>query len=273
MFWKRFFRIKTAVIALTVLILIFFIAIFAPFLAPYDPIEQSLFFRRELPNKEHIFGRDMFGRDILSRIICGARVTMFAGLFGVTLCTFFGVISGVISGFYGGKIDAIIMRFVDILLSFPYFLLAILMVSVLGTGLWKAVIAVAIASLPRFTRIIRGAVLNIINNDYIESTKALGATNFRIIFNHIIPNIIPTIIVFSTLELARIILSTSALSFLGLGAQPPMAEWGLMLNEAKGYLMVAPHMSIIPGMFIMIFVLTANLLGDGLRDVLDPKLK
>lgn len=273
MFWKRFFRIKTAVVALIILLILIFIAIFATFLAPYDPIKQSLPFRRELPTKEHIFGRDMFGRDILSRIIYGTRVTILAGLFGVTLCTFFGVMSGVISGFYGGKIDAIIMRFVDIMLSFPYFLLAILMVAVLGPGLWKAVIAVAIASLPKFTRIIRGAVLNIVNNDYIESTKALGASNFRIIFNHLLPNISPTIIVYSTIELAQIILSTSSLSFLGLGAQPPVAEWGLMLNEAKGYLMVAAHMSIIPGIFIMILVLATNLLGDGLRDALDPKLK
>ena len=273
MFWKRFFRIKTAVFALLILIIILFIAIFAPFLAPYDPVKQSIAIRRELPSREHILGTDVFGRDILSRIIYGSRVTILAALFSSTLSLFFGVILGVISGFYRGKIDSIIMRFVDIMLSFPYFLLAILMVAVLGSGLWKACIAVAIATFPKIIRVIRGAVLSIVNSDYIESTKALGSSNFRIIFNHLLPNISSTIIVYFTLQLAHVILSTASLSFLGLGAQPPVAEWGLMLNEAKGYLMIAPHMSIIPGIFILILVLAANLFGDGLRDILDPKLK
>jgi len=148
-----------------------------------------------------------------------------------------------------------------------------LIVAVLGPGLWKACVAVAISSLPRITRIIRGVVLSTIHNDYIESTKALGSSNYRIMVNHILPNISSTIIVYSTLEIAHVILATAGLSFLGLGAQPPTAEWGLMLNEAKGYLMVSPHMSLIPGIFIMITVLATNLFGDGLRDVLDPKLK
>ena len=273
MFWKRFFRTKTAVIASIILLIVIFVAIFANYLAPYDPGEQSLPFRKETPTKEHIFGRDIFGRDMLSRIIFGTRITALAGLFGCAISTFFGVIFGLISGFYRGKTDTIIMRSVDILLSFPYFLLAMLIVATLGPGLWKACVAVAIASLPKITRVIRGAVLTTVHSDYIESAKALGSSNYRIMLKHILPNISATIIVYSTLEMAHVILGTSALSFLGLGAQPPMAEWGLMLNEAKGYLMVAPHMSIIPGIFIMILVLVANLFGDGLRDVLDPKLK
>lgn len=273
MFWKRFFRIKSAVISLIIIIIVLLVSIFAPYLAPYDPVDQSLAHRREPPTKEHIFGRDVFGRDIFSRIIYGTRVTILAGIFSVTLSTIFGVALGTISGFYGGKTDTIIMRFVDVLLSFPYFLLAILMVAVLGPGLWKACVAVAIATLPRFARVVRGVVLGNVKADYIEAIKALGSTNSRIIFNHILPNISSTIIVFSTLELAHVILSTASLSFLGLGAQPPVAEWGLMLNEAKGYLMVSPHMAFIPGIFIMILVLAANLFGDGLRDILDPKLK
>lgn len=273
MFWKRFFRIKTAVFSLIILIIIVFVAIFAPLLAPYDPIRQELANRRALPSSEHIFGTDIFGRDILSRIIYGSRITIVAALFSSTLSLVFGVLFGVISGFYRGKIDSIIMRIVDIFLSFPYFLLAILMVAVLGPGLWKACVAVAIATLPKIVRVIRGAVLSIVNSDYVESTRALGSNNFRIMYNHLLPNVTSTIIVYFTLQLARVILATASLSFLGLGAQPPMAEWGLMLNEAKGYIMIAPHMCLIPGVFILIVVLPANLIGDGLRDILDPKLK
>ncbi|MBE3138366.1 MAG: ABC transporter permease [Actinobacteria bacterium] len=273
MFWKRLFRVKSSVLALVILLVILFSAIFAPLLAPFDPIDQNLALRREVPSKECPLGRDPFGRDILSRILYGGRLTILVAMIGASISTFFGTLLGVYAAYYGGKVSTIIMRSVDVILSFPYFLLAILIVAVTGPGLDKAVIATAIAAIPRATRIIRGAALSIVNSEYIESAKAIGASNLRIITHHILNNVTATIIVFFTLQLSQVILSVAALSFLGLGAQPPMPEWGLMLNESKGYLMIAPHMSLIPGVFIMLFVLAANLLGDGLRDVLDPKLR
>jgi peptide/nickel transport system permease protein len=273
MFWKRLFRVKSSVLAITIMLILLFSAIFAPFLAPYDPTAQNLALRRALPSKENPFGRDPFGRDILTRILYGGRLTILVAIVGASISTFFGTILGIYAAYYGGKLSTIIMRTVDVILSFPYFLLAVLIVAITGAGLEKAVLAVAIASIPRATRIIRGAALSIVNSEYIESAKAIGASNLRIIIHHILNNVTTTIIVFFTLELSAVILSVAALSFLGLGAQPPTPEWGLMLNEAKGYLTVAPHMSIFPGVFIVIFVLAANLLGDGLRDVLDPKLR
>jgi ABC-type dipeptide/oligopeptide/nickel transport system permease subunit len=250
-----------------------FSAIFAPFLAPYDPIQQNLALRRALPSKEYPFGRDPFGRDILSRILYGGRLTILVAIVGASISTFFGSILGIYAAYYGGKLSTIIMRFVDVLLSFPYFLLAILIVAITGPGLERAVVAVSIAEIPKAIRIIRGAALGVVNSEYIESAKAIGASNLRIITHHILSNVTATMIIFFTLELSNVILAVAALSFLGLGAQPPTSEWGLMLNEAKGYLTVAPHMAIFPGVFIVVFVLAANLLGDGLRDVLDPKLK
>jgi len=273
MFWKRLFRSKSSLFAIVILLIILFVAIFAPFLSPYDPTEQSLEFRRELPTKEHPFGRDPFGRDILSRIIYGTRVTFVVGIMGALISIFFGVIFGIFAAYYGGRLSSIIMRLVDVLLAFPYFIFAILLVAIFGPGLWKAIMAIAISEIPKVTRIIRGATLNIVNSEYIESARAIGANNFRIIFNHLLINVSSVIIVYFSLELSHVILGVAALSFLGLGAQPPLPEWGLMLNEAKGYLMIAPHMSIIPGVFIVLLVLSANILGDGLRDVLDPKLK
>ena len=273
MFWKRLFRIRSSIFALVVILILLFLAIFAPFISSQDPTEQNLALRRALPSKESLFGRDPFGRDILTRIIYGARTTVSVAILGALISTFFGVILGIYAAYYGGRVSTIIMRSVDVMLSFPYFLLAILVVAILGPGLIKAVIAVAFASIPKAIRIVRAAALNIINSEYIESARAIGATDFRIITHHILNNVVATVIVFFTLELSNVILAVAALSFLGLGAQPPAPEWGLMLNEAKGYLMTAPHMSLFPGVFIVIFVLAANLLGDGLRDVLDPKLK
>ncbi|MCR4427498.1 MAG: ABC transporter permease [Firmicutes bacterium] len=273
MFWKRLKRDRNAILGLAILIVMGLVALFAPIISPHDPTDQSLEHQREKPTREHPFGRDIFGRDILSRIIHGSRLTLLAGGFSVALSTVVGTFLGIVSGYYGGWVDSVVMRFIDILLSFPYFLLAILMAAILGPGLWKACVAVAVASMPRTARVVRGSVLAIRDVEYIEAARAMGATDSWIVVRHVLPNVAAPIIVLATLELAGAILHTSGLSFLGLGAQPPSAEWGLMLNEAKGYLTTEPHMSFFPGLFTAILVLGFNLFGDGLRDILDPRLK
>ena len=273
MFWKRLKRDKAAVIGLIIVVAILLMAILGPFFAPYDPNDQSLVKRRQLPNRENIFGRDAYGRDILSRIMYGARVTVIAGFTVVIISILIGTFLGVICGYWGGIIDNVIMRSVDLLLAFPYFFLAILIVAILGPSLFNAIIAVAISHIPQFARVVRGLILSIKQLQYIEAAKAMGASNLRIIIEHILPNMLGTIIVLATVGIARAVIGVAALSFLGMGAKPPTAEWGLMLSEGRAYITSYPHMTMIPGIFLAVFVLGANLVGDGLRDVLDPRLK
>ena len=273
MFWKRFKRDKAAVIGLIIVVAVILMAILGPFFAPHDPNDQNLAKRRQLPNRENIFGRDAFGRDILSRILYGARVTLIAGFTVVAISVLIGTFLGVICGWWGGIIDNVIMRAVDLLLAFPYFLLAILIVASLGPSLFNAIVAVAITSIPQFARVVRGLTLSIKESQYIEAAKAMGASNFRIIIEHILPNLFGTIIVLATVGTAVAILGVASLSFLGMGAKPPTAEWGLMLSEGRAYITSYPHMTMIPGIFLAIFVLGINLIGDGLRDALDPRLK
>ena len=272
-FWGDFIKNRLAMVGLAIVIGLLLVAIFAPFLAPQDPTLQSLPDKRAKPGGKYILGADEFGRDILSRLIYGTRVALFVGIVSIAIALFFGIILGTISGYFEGFADNLIMRAIDILLAFPYLLLAIAVVSAIGPGILNTTIAVGIWATPGFARIVRASVITIKQADYVQAANALGASNARIIFLEIMPNFISPIIVYSTLYMANAILVEAALSFLGLGVQPPTPSWGLMVSSGRDFLLSAPHIATIPGIAIMITVLGFNLLGDGLRDSLDPKLR
>lgn len=273
MFWQRFKKDRAAIIGLIILVFIFCFAILGHILAPYDPAEQNLAKRRQLPNREYIFGTDIYGRDIFSRILVGARTTTTAGISVVIISMIIGTILGSFAGYWGGLVNTLIMRGMDFILAFPTFFLAILIVAMLGSNLTNAIIAVVITTVPQYARVVCGSTLSLKNSLYIESAKAMGASDIRIIFEHVIPNLIGPIIVLMSVGLGGAVLMVAALGFLGLGAQPPSAEWGLMLSEGRSFITSFPHMTIIPGIFLAVFVLSTNLVGDGLRDTLDPRLK
>jgi len=247
-------------------------AIFAPLIAPYDPLKANLSEIIQPPSRSHLLGTDELGRDILSRIIYGARISLTIGLVSMGIGLLGGVPLGILGAYYGRWVDLVVMRFVDILLSFPAILLAIVIVSVLGPGLYNAMIAVGVAQLPIYARLARAVVLSLKEKEFIEAAKSLGESDLRIILRHITPNSLTPIIVQATLMIASAILSAAALGFLGLGAQPPTPEWGTMLSKGRLYLRVAPHITTFPGLAILITVLGFNLLGDGLRDALDPRM-
>lgn len=272
-FWQHFTENRLALAGLAIVVALVLVAIFAPFLAPHDPTHQSLPDKRAKPGGKFILGADEFGRDILSRIIYGTRAALLVGVLSVAIALFFGMLLGTISGFFGGICDNLIMRALDILLAFPYLLLAIAVVSAIGPGILNTTIAVGIWATPGFARIVRASVLTIKKADYVQAARALGASNGRIILSHVIPNFISPIIVYSTLYMANAILVEAALSFLGLGVQPPTPSWGLMVSSGRDFLLSAPHVATFPGIAIMITVLGFNLLGDGLRDSLDPRLR
>ncbi|WP_428912661.1 nickel transporter permease [Niallia sp. Krafla_26] len=271
--FNRFIRNKSAVVGGFFILFTIIIAIFGPFFAPYDPTAQDIVNKLQPPSSEHWFGTDNFGRDIFSRILHGTAITLFVGFASVALGATLGVLLGIVSGYYGGKTDSVIMRSMDVLLAFPGILLALAIVSVLGGSIINVVIAVSISSIPIFARIVRGSTLSVKKLEYIDAIRALGASDRRIIFKHIFPNITSPLIVQATLNIATAILSASGLSFLGLGAQPPTPEWGAMLSDGRNFLYNAPHVALIPGLAIAIVVLAFNILGDGLRDALDPKAK
>lgn len=271
--WKRLMKNKLAIVGMVIILIIIISAIFAPYIAPYDPTKQNILARYKAPSAKYLLGTDELGRDILSRLIYGARYSLLIGVITISLALIFGLLLGVIAGYYGGLADLIIMRFIDIMLAFPYILLAIVIVAILGPALQNAMIAISIVNIPRFARIIRSSVLLIKESEYVQGAKAIGATDLRIILKHILPNSMAPIIVQSTLSIASAILSAAGLSFLGLGAQPPTPEWGAMLSDARSALQLAPWVVTFPGLAIMLNVLGFNLLGDGLRDALDPKLK
>lgn len=270
---SRFKKNKRAMVGLWMAAIFVIVAISARWIAPYDPIAQNMQIMLEPPSPSHPFGTDEFGRDILSRIIYGAQISLMIGIVGVLISVVFGVALGTIAGYFGAKADTLIMRVMDIFMAFPSFLLALAIVSVLGPGMGNLMIAIGIFSIPTFARISRGTVISVKNKEYIEAARAMGATHSLIIFKHVIPNSIAPIIVMSTLRIATAILTASGLSFLGMGAQPPTPEWGAMLSTGREYLRSAPHVSTIPGLAIMFMVLAFNMLGDGLRDALDPKMK
>ena len=236
-------------------------------------INQNLSNRLAPPSLEHIFGCDEFGRSLLYRIIWGTRYSLFIGITAILIATIIGGIIGSIAGYYGGKIDMVIMRFMDVFLAIPSMVLAIALVAALGTSMFNLLLSIAVPQIPRLTRVVRAAVMSVRDKEYIESVKAVGAGNLRIITQYIIPNAVAPVIVQATMSSASAILSIASLSYLGLGVEPPIPEWGSILMSAKTYMRDAWHLSIIPGIAIMLTVLSLNLFGDGLRDALDPKLK
>ena len=270
---RRFFRNPLSVIGLVVVLVLLFVAIFAPLVAPQDPAKQHLIEKRAKPFGKYLLGADQFGRDILSRLIFGARVSLTVSILSVLIGLAGGVVIGTLSGYIGGVVDSVLMRLMDLLLSFPYLLLAIVMVAALGAGTFNTTLAIGIWALPTFARMVRASVLSIISREYITAAHAIGASHLRIMFTHIIPNFISPIIVYATLFMANAIMLEAALSFLGLGVQPPTPSWGEMISSGRNFLMVAPHVATIPGLAIMLAVLGFNLMGDGLRDALDPKMK
>lgn len=272
-FVSRFTKSTSAMIGLGLLIMLVFCAVFAPVLAPYDPYESNLPQALQPPSSEHIMGTDELGRDIFSRILYGARISLIVGVEAVGLALIFGVILGALAGFYGGKTDTGIMGVMDIMLSFPDILLAIAFMTVMGRGVDKAVIAIGIVSIPQYARIVRGSVLSVKENVYVTAARAIGNSDFRLIFVHILPNVLAPIIVRATIGVSIAILAAAALGFLGLGVEPPTAEWGTMLGSGRQTIFNAPHIVTFPGLAITLTVMAFNLLGDGLRDVLDPRLK
>ena len=271
--WQRFRRNRLALAGLVVVVLLAVTAAGAPWLAPADPAKQSLIEKRARPGEKFLLGADEFGRDILSRIIYGSRVALLVGLLSVAIALGLGLALGCLAGFAGGWLDVLIMRGVEVLLAFPYLLLAIAVVSALGPGVLNTTIAVGIWGTPTVIRLVRGAVLTARESEYVSAARALGATAGRVLTCHVLRNILPTVIVYSTLFMANAILVEAALSFLGLGVPPPTPSWGLMVSSGRDFLLVAPHIATIPGLAIMVAVLGFNLLGDGLRDALDPRLR
>ncbi|MBQ9904997.1 MAG: ABC transporter permease [Synergistaceae bacterium] len=269
----RLAKSPLAMFGLAIIFVLVFCAIFAELISPYSPIKQDLMHMFETPSAEHWLGTDEFGRDILSRLIYGARVSLQVGFIAVGIALVTGGMLGAVSGYYSGKLDNIIMRVMDVLLSIPQTLLAIAIVAALGPSLMNLMIAVGISAVPTYARIVRGSVLSIRSMEFIEAARAAGSSDLRIILKHIIPNSMAPIIVQSTLGVASAILNAAGLSFIGLGIQPPNPEWGAMLSGGRQYIRDYPHMTLYPGLAIMLTILALNFLGDGLRDALDPKLK
>lgn len=248
-------------------------AIFAPQVAPRDPLRISLRHVLQPPSIENLLGTDELGRDMLSRIIYGSRISLTIGVIAVAIGVLVGVPAGAIAGYYGGKADLVVQRIMDILLAVPGILLAIVVIAALGVGLFNTMIAIGIVSIPVYARLVRSLVLSIKEQEYISAARALGTGDLRIIFRHAMPNCLGPLIVLSTLQIATAVLAAAGLGFLGLGAQPPTPEWGTMLSGGRLYLRTAHHLATFPGLAIVLIVLGFNLLGDGLRDALDPKLK
>lgn len=271
--WYSFCKRKVAVLGLVIVLIYIIVAIFAPLLAPYDPVKQDLANMLQTPGPKHLLGTDEMGRDILSRIIYGARISMKVGFYAVGVAFVIGIPLGIFAGYFGGKVDLLIMRAMDVLLAFPGILLSIVFVSVLGPNLDNAILSVGIYTVPNFARMARGETLALRNSEFIEAARAMGSGDIRIVFSHILINIVSPMIVMGTLSFGTAIITTSGMGFLGIGAQPPTPEWGAMLSSGRQYLLVAPHVTTYTGLAILFLVLGLNLLGDGLRDVLDPKMK
>jgi ABC-type dipeptide/oligopeptide/nickel transport system permease subunit len=271
--WARFRRNRLALVGLVLVVVLAVSAALAPWLAPYDPARQSLVEKRAKPGAKYVLGADEFGRDILSRVIYGARVALLVSVLSALIAVVGGLVLGTVAGFAGGWLDAVMMRGIEILLAFPYLLLALAIVAALGTGALNTTIAVGIWGVPAVTRIVRGSVLALRESEYVGAARALGAPVTALLRRHILPNIVPSLIVYATLFMATAILLEAALSFLGLGVQPPTASWGLMVSTGRDVLLVAPLVATVPGLAIMVAVLAVNLVGDGLRDALDPRLR
>jgi peptide/nickel transport system permease protein len=271
---RRLRRDRMAMAGIILLLLVALVSILAPVLAPHDPIETNLA-QRLVPigTPGYLLGADELGRDILSRLIWGGRISLLIGFSAVMVAMMLGVMVGLLAGYFGGWIDSLIMRLIDILMAFPAILLAITIVASLGPGLRNAMLAVAIVGIPYYARIVRGNVLSLREQEFIQAARVIGAPDVHIILRHVFPNTLAPLIVAATLDVGWFIMAAAGLSFLGLGAQPPTAEWGVMLSTGRQFIRNAPHLSILPGTAIFLVVLALNFLGDGLRDALDPRLR
>lgn len=271
--WRRLRKNHMAMFGLVVIALLVLLAVFAEKIAPYDYAEQNLAIKLQPPSREHLLGTDNFGRDVLSRIIFGTRVSLQVGLISVGLAVSIGGALGAVAAFYGHRVDNLIMRAMDIFLAIPGMLLAIAIAAALGPALKNMMIAIGIGAMPAYARIVRGSILPIKEQEFIEAARAIGASDSRLIMRHLVPNVMAPVIVQATLGIASAILSAAALSFLGLGIQPPTPEWGSMLSAGRNYIRGYPYLTIFPGLIIMLTIYSFNVLGDGLRDALDPRLK
>jgi len=264
---------KMAMLGLILITLLTLACVFAPFVAPYGYEQQDWFNIFAPPSKEHIFGTDNLGRDIFSRLLYGGRESLKIGIVSVAIASTLGIIFGSIAGYYGGRVDNLMMRVLDVIQAVPALLLSIAVATSLGPGINNAMLAIGLTTIPPYARLTRASFMSVRGMEYVEAATAINATDFRIIIKHILPNAIAPLIVQITMSVGSSILAAASLSFMGLGAQPPLPEWGAMLAAGRGYMRDYPHLCIIPGLVIMVAVLSLNMLGDGLRDALDPRLK
>ena len=270
---RRFVRSASGLTGGGILAILLLTAIFASQVSPYDPLKQDFRIERENPGLGHLMGTDEFGRDVLSRVIWGARVSLQAGAVAASIALVAGSVMGMLAAYYGGRADALIMRSMDVVLAFPYILLAIAVVAILGPGLLTAMIAIGIVYIPNYARVVRGAVLSVKVREYVEAARALGSNDRQVMWQHVLPNVLAPVIVQATLNVGIAIIDTAGLSFLGLGTQPPTPDWGNMLAAGRSYLIDAPWIVTFPGLAILVTVLAFNLMGDALRDALDPRLR
>lgn len=270
--FRQITRNRFGMIGLVLLVFLIIIAVFAPVVAPYDPYQMKLSYILKFPGNGHLLGTDELGRDLLSRLIYGSRVSLMVGVIVVGISGTIGVALGAISGYFGGWVDNVIMRVVDILMAFPFLILAIIVVAVIGSSLTNMMLVLAIISWVDYARVVRGSVLSIKEEEFVDAARVIGVKDSRMIMRHIIPNTLGIVVVQATFGVASAILSAASLSFLGMGAQPPTAEWGAMLNTANKFIRLNPLLSILPGVAIMITVMAINFLGDALRDALDPRI-
>lgn len=271
--WRRFRQNKLAMVGLAFVVLLVFVAIFAPLIAPYGPTERSPGAYREPPSAEHWFGTDTIGMDVFSRVVYGARISLRVGILATLMTLVIGLILGALAGYFGGKTDGLIMRVTDVFLAIPYIVLAVAIASIFGKSVNAVILVLGLTGWLGLCRIVRASFLSLNRLEYVEAARSLGFGDSRIIFRHMLPNALQPVIVYGTIEVGSIILAEAALSFLGVGPVPPTPSWGLMVSEAKSTLAVAPHMLFFPGMAIFLTVLAFVFIGDGLRDALDPKLK
>lgn len=271
--FRRLKKSPTAIVGLIIVLTFIVIAVFAPYIAPYDPFEMNLINRQEAPSWEHPFGTDFFGRDIMSRMIFGARISLIMGISVIAVRAFIGIILGLLAGYYGGWVETIIMRLTDAVIAFPGIILALAIMAVRGPGLFNVFFALSIVGWTTFCRLVRGEVLSVRERDYVIAARGLGARDFKIMLGHILPNIMPAIVIYATLGIAAPIISEAGLSFLGLGARSDQITWGFMISMARPYIRYAWWSITFPGLAIVVVVLGFNLLGDGLRDALDPRMK
>jgi len=270
---RRFLRSRTGLLGTFVLLVVTLMAVFAAQVAPYNPTRQDFRVEREPPSLEHVMGTDEFGRDVLSRVIWGARASLAAGTVAASIALAVGLLLGMVAAFYGSRLDSFIMRVMDVILAFPYLLLAIAVVAILGPGLLNAMIAIGIVYVPHYARVVRGAVLAVRAREYVEAARAIGAPDGRVMVQHVLPNTLAPVIVQTTLNVGTAIIDTAGLSFLGLGTQPPTPDWGNMLSAGRSYVIDSPWIATFPGLAILVTVLAFNLMGDALRDAFDPRLR